>query len=798
MKKTFSTLLFITCIIISAYAQLNIELLAKRSYGNVRLSNIWGWTAPDGTEYALVGTQQGVSIVSLRDPRNPREVALVPGGTSIWREIKTWNNHAYVVTDQSGTNDGLLIIDLAKLPDSVSYVNWRPTIEGVGTLSRSHALFIDENGVCYLFGSNLNRGGPLLVDVATNPKAPIYLGKGDATYVHDGYARNNILYAGEIYAGRVAIYDVSNKANVKLLTAQQTPGRFTHNTWLSDDNKYLFTTDEVENAPIGAYDISNLNDIKELDQFRRVETLNRGVVPHNVHVKNNYLVTSYYTDGVNIIDATDPSNLIEVGHYDTYPGADGGFNGAWGVYPYFPSGTIVVSDIQNGLYVLKPKYVLASRLEGIVTDSLTGRAISNVEVKIQSNQQNQAFTNITGTYKTGQALAGNFTVLFTKTGYYPKQMQVNLVNGSLTTLNVKLAPLISYNISGKVVVQNQNAGIAGADIMLVNNLNHYIGTADSAGNFNFNQIIAGNYDIYVGAWGYRYQKEANVNIDANKTITLSLASGYEDNFSLDLGWQTIEIDATGGVWERSVPVGTFSNGAAANPTKDLPNDIGEFCYVTGNDGGNANNDDVDGGPVVLISPRMDLTKYNNPILHYNLWFFNGAGAILESSDSLVVRVTNGRDTVTVEKLRDSKSEWRRASSIELRNYLQLTNNMKVLFYTSDIGPESNIVEAAVDGFAVEEKNTTPVEEPVLESLQIKVYPNPFENQLTIHLKMLNGTFTGSVRLLNTVGQLIKIIPVNNIDNQSIILNEPLAAGVYWLEVISADGAMREVIKAVKI
>lgn len=408
---------------------------------DVRLSNIWGWTAPDSTEYALVGTGSGVSIVSLKDPRNPREVAMVPGTTSIWRELKTWKNHAYVVTDRS--DDGLLIIDLSKLPDSVSYLNWRPTIEGLGTLRQSHTVFIDEKGVCYLFGSNLNGGGAVFLDVNTNPKVPIYLGKGVPTYVHDGYARRDTLYAGEIFNGTVSVYDITRKDSVKLLATQQTPARFTHNTWLSDNNRYVFTTDEVGNAPITAYDISNLNDIKEVSQFRRVETLNRGVIPHNVHVKDNFLITAYYTDGVNIIDASRPDNLIETGHFDTFLGADGGFDGAWGVYPYFPSGTIVVSDITNGLFVLKPNYTKAAYLEGKVTDALTNLPLADVKIMVQAPQLNDRITKLDGNYKTGQATAGTFTIVFSKTGYESRTFRATLRNGFVTTLNTSLTPLMT-------------------------------------------------------------------------------------------------------------------------------------------------------------------------------------------------------------------------------------------------------------------------------------------------------------------------------------------------------------------
>lgn len=793
MMKYFFTvplLLFVFLL----HAQLNTKLLSNLKY-NALLNDIWGWVAPDGTEYALVGLFNGISIVSLENPSNPKEVAFIPGGNSSWRDLKTWGNFAYVTTDQSGTREGLVAIDLSQLPDTVTYTKWTPTIDQ-RTLYTCHNLYIDE-GIAYLAGCNVNGGGVLFVDVKSNPGNPALVGRGPNIYAHDVYTRNDTMYTSDIYAGEIGFYNIKDKSNPILLNKQLTPFRFTHNTWLSDNSQVIFSTDEKSNAPIAAYNIADFNNIKELDQFRPLKTIGLGVIPHNVHVKDDYLLISYYTDGGVFVDAARPDNLIEVANYDTYRGADGGFNGAWGVYPFLPSGNILISDINTGLWVVKPNLQRACYLEGVVTDSITGQPIAGVQVNILSSQTNREETNLNGIYKTGQAQAGRFTVSFIKENYYPKQITVDLQNGVLTPLDVKLIPYQNYAVRGKVIVQNQNTGIAGANILLVNDLNYYIGKADAAGNFNLNQIVPGNYDIYIGAWGYHYKKEANVSIDGNKTITLSLMPGYEDNFLLDLGWESIAISATGGIWERSIPVATVLNGEMVNPGTDLPDDLGDFCYMTGNDGGNANNDDVDGGPVILVSPSMDLTNYNNPVLSYHLWFVNSTGAFLPSSDSLVVRVTNGSDTVTVEKIINSKREWRTRSDIPLRNFIQITNNMKVLFATSDIGAENNVVEAALDGFVVEDKTGTPVEEPTLQSFQIKVYPNPFYDRVTIQMNTAETTFTGTLRLLNALGHVIKNISMNNAHNQLFTLNMPVDSGIYWLQVLSADGKVSEVVKLIK-
>ena len=121
-----------------------------------------------------------------------------------------------------------------------------------------------------------------------------------------------------------------------------------------------------------------LGNIQELDQFKPLITENQGVIPHNVHVWNDWLIISYYTDGCIIVDGSRPDNLIEVGNFDTYIPTTTGFSGAWGAYPFLPSQTVLVSDRGNGCYILEPTYVRACWLEGKVTDADTGDPINGV------------------------------------------------------------------------------------------------------------------------------------------------------------------------------------------------------------------------------------------------------------------------------------------------------------------------------------------------------------------------------------------------------------------------------------
>ena len=347
-KKHYMKKLLLLFLVIAGGAKqsnsqnLNLTLAGQLSYGTESLSNIHGWVdTADGKEYALVGAQNGLSIVDISNPATPFQIIQISGPPSTWREIKTWGDYAYITTEDGAI--GLQIVQLTNLPaTNLTTATWTPTISGT-QLKTIHALHID-NGKVYLYGSNVGNGGAIVADVVTNPMAPVYLGSYDPKYIHDGYVQNDTMYAGHIYDGEVAIVDMTNPAAGNLLASFQTPGVFTHNTWLSQDSKTCFTTDEVANSFLASFDISNFSNINELD---RIQTNpGSGAVVHNTHVinsgGNDFAVTSWYTEGVTIVDAGRPGNLVQVGNYDTSPlTASAGMDGNWGVFPFFPSGTIL-------------------------------------------------------------------------------------------------------------------------------------------------------------------------------------------------------------------------------------------------------------------------------------------------------------------------------------------------------------------------------------------------------------------------------------------------------------------------
>lgn len=692
MRKNIFTPLFLLLMACATNlsAQLNIELLGHLEYAD-QLSNLTGWADGAGNEYAIVGTEDGTSIVDITDPTNPVEVQFVDGINSIWREVRTWSHYAYVVTEGGG---GLLCIDLQNLPGSVDY-NF--TDGGVG-LNSGHTVFCDENGIVHVFGSNKGVGGDQMFDANVDPLNPPFIGEVEEWYIHDGFVRGDTLWAGNIYDGWFSVWDITDKTSPVLMAQQSTPGEFTHNVWLSDDNNFLFSTDEETNAVVASYDVSDLTDIQELDEFRANPGTNS--IPHNTFVLGDFLVTAYYRDGVIITDATYPNILIKTGEYDTSPLSGNGFNGAWGTWPFLPSGNIIVSDMEQGLFVLGPTYVKACYLDGTVTDAVTGAPLFEAEVSFTGVGVVDATTDLTGKYFGGTVNAGTYDITFTKTGYLPETVTgVVLTNGILTTVDVELDQLPTYTITGQVVDVATGAGVPNANVMFDNATYNFETVADADGNFSFPAMYDDIYTLYAGTWGY-VTNDAEVDVNPGGVYTIEIGRGYYDDFLFDFNWNTNET-ADAGLWEKGEPVGTFIGPSISNPDFDLGGDYGDECYVTGNGGGAAGDDDVDNGIVNLITPSMDLSSYENPKLTYYRWFFNGGGGGTPN-DTLRVFISNGIEEVLIDAVNASggdMSVWV-PFEIEMAPYIDITDNMTVRFRTADQSATGHLVEAGVDHFYV--------------------------------------------------------------------------------------------------
>lgn len=696
-------------------AQLNMELVGTLSYQALRgsdISDVWGYVDEQGNEYALVGVNGGgVSVVSLADPAYPVELFYYAGPGSIWRDLKVWNDHAYVTTEGGG---GLAIVDLSPLPESTALTaqSWTS-----GGWSSAHNLYIDENGVAYISGANRGNGGVIFLDLNGDPFQPVELGEFDNWYSHDCMVRGDTMYAAHISDGFFSVVDVSNKQAPVLLGTQVTGNDFAHNCWVSDDGNYLFTTDEVTGGWLGSYDISDPSDIRELQLFR--SDPGSGTIPHNTHYINGYLVTSYYRLGTTIHDASRPWNVVEVGRYDHCELVGDNYNGGWGTYPWLPSGRIISSDIEEGLIVLDPTYVRACWLEGLVSDASNGAPINGAAV-VLSAPSLEDVTGFDGRYATGSHLAGDHSVTVSAPGYQSQTLSVTLANGELTELDVALQPLLVLSVTGEVRDGVTAAGIPDARVQFTSEGLAYNTLAAADGGFELPAVFAGSYVSRTGRWGWRTRCEEDVVLSAGMgTYVVELEQGYMDDMALDLGW-TVSGTASAGAWERGVPEATALNGALANPAADADGDCGGEAYVTGRlAGSSAGEYDLDGGYTELRSPSFDVSGMIEPAVRYQRWFYNGGGQGTPN-DRLVISLSNGITTAVVENVTTSGSSWQEIT-IPIADHLAPTADMRFLARASDDAP-GHVVEAGIDRFEVIDLGSLNVNG--ASGGQLLVWPNP--------------------------------------------------------------------------
>jgi len=342
MKRILLSIVFINLL----FAQ-NYEIDNIRSVGHIPFSytnDIWGYTAPDGHEFALVGRYDGTSIVDIStNPHEPVEVGFIPGESSTWRDLKVHGTYCYVTNETGG---GLDIIDLSD-PFNPVKVNAFTT-----TFSSAHNIYIAD-GYAYIFGANVDAGGCRILDLATDPENPVEVGFWEDAYFHDGYVKNDTLYGCGIYFGSLFIVDVTDKTNPVTMVEHNYSTYGSHAVWVSGDSKYAITADEKSGGYINIFDIQDFSNINHLSTWYPNEPLAQNKSVHNVFWLDDLLYISYYVYGTRIVDMSDPSNPVEVGFYDFYEGQSGLYNGNWGTYPYTENGLIYSTDMSgNGFFVM--------------------------------------------------------------------------------------------------------------------------------------------------------------------------------------------------------------------------------------------------------------------------------------------------------------------------------------------------------------------------------------------------------------------------------------------------------------
>ena len=365
-KLIFSLLCLALTATVSAQSALNITRLghwdddtlpiASPGSLNLQYSGIWGLTV-NGREIAVVGGALHVLFFDVTKPTEPKLIGKFAGNkNTIWREFKSYKNRVYGVSDN--TDEGLMIFDLSK-PDNIVRTYWKNEF-----FNSSHTITLDTvSGRIYLNGTNVASEGSVLLSVRDNPDKPELLAVVpdlQCKYIHDSYVRGDTLYASSGGNG-YCIYDMRDYTAPKFLAAENTGG-YNHNSWLTTDGRYAYYTEEVpKGLPIRIVDLQKLGsgEIKAvgsfLDNLLNPTAPIKEAIAHNLYIRDNLLFVSQYEDGLLVYDISKPLQPVLRGFYDTHPQniQYNTYYGNWGNYPWLPSGLIIVSDMQNGLSILK-------------------------------------------------------------------------------------------------------------------------------------------------------------------------------------------------------------------------------------------------------------------------------------------------------------------------------------------------------------------------------------------------------------------------------------------------------------
>jgi choice-of-anchor B domain-containing protein len=371
-KKRFTFILLLSHFTLISQISNNIDLLKQwddnslTKISGLAYNDIWGYTDENCKEYGILGSIAYTHFIALDTTGGTlQEIARVAGKcNSIWRDFKTYGHYAYGVADNCSSS--LQIFDLSELPTKVTKV-----YDSAEFFTYAHNIYIDEaNARLYVVGSKV--ANVIVLDLKNDPTKPTLLKNVSLPrgYVHDLYVRDHIAYCSHVYDASLYVYDLKDLDNVTTLGAltEYVDKGLNHSNWLSDDGEVLTLTDETRNTAVKVLDVRDLTDINVLSTFK--STLEAPVatnsIPHNSFiVGNDYVVVSYYHEGIQIYDIQNRTSPVKAGYYDTEPNNTNysGSKGSWGVYPFFPSGNIIASDIDNGLFLLQPNFPLRKGIE---------------------------------------------------------------------------------------------------------------------------------------------------------------------------------------------------------------------------------------------------------------------------------------------------------------------------------------------------------------------------------------------------------------------------------------------------
>jgi choice-of-anchor B domain-containing protein len=349
------------------------DLTPGTGAGSLSGNDSWGWTDPTtNKEYALVGLNSHAAFVDISNPVAPLLIGVLPTATvnSSWRDIKVYQDHAFIVSEAPG--HGMQVFDLTRLKNVSNAPEIFTADSHFTDFGQAHNIVINESsGYAYVVGANRNgpfSGGALFINIQ-NPAAPISEGGfAEGGYSHDAqvvnYSGPDVDYTGkEILVGsnetESVIADVSDKANpITISTIAYSNIGYTHQGWFTEDLIHFIVGDEKDELNIGTNTRTLIFDFTDLDNplydFDYLGTTL--AIDHNGYTNGDDYYLANYTAGIRVLDLSQIENntISEIGFFDTYPENDSAaFDGVWNIYPFFTSENIIISDIDRGLFIIR-------------------------------------------------------------------------------------------------------------------------------------------------------------------------------------------------------------------------------------------------------------------------------------------------------------------------------------------------------------------------------------------------------------------------------------------------------------
>ncbi len=628
-----------------------LSWLPLSNFGSPSSGNdCWGYTAPSGREYAIFGHSSGTGFVEITDPTNPQVIANISGPSSLWRDIKTYQNYAYAVSEGG---DGIQVFNLGSIDSGTV------TLVSSGSGSTHNVAIDTDSGFLYRTGGGDNG---LRIYSLANPANPTFVGSWNDRYVHDAQV---VTYTSGPYAGRqiafcaaglngggtdtgLTVVDVTNKSAPFVRSQVSYPSRaYSHQVWIDEEKQFLYHGDELDEGSSVSTTTTRIFNISDLDNVTYVRSFTNGnaAVDHNMYVLGDKLFQANYRSGLRVWDISNRTVPVEMAFFDTYPSNDSAsFNGLWSCYPYFPSGTVIGSDLERGLFMFRvgDPAIRLSLPDG-TPDFI---APDGDEVLVQIEE-------LDGTLDPGTAK------LFYDSG-----------SGFV---EVDLAPMGGEMFTGSFASTPCGSAIE-----------WYVTARGSDG---ITRTLPNGAPVTAGF---------------QATSAAALATVFDDDVESNLGWSTGSggDTATTGQWTRVDPVGT-----SAQPEDDHTANPARFCFVTGQGsvGGGVGENDVDGGITTLLSPNFDLSDASDAVISYWRWYSNDQGAA-PNTDTFRIDVSSngGSSWVRVETVGPAGPEtaggWIQ-HSFSVGDFVGLTSQVRMRFVAADEG-DGSIVEAGIDDFRV--------------------------------------------------------------------------------------------------